>query len=235
MPLDLLCLDADDTLWHHLRHFIAAEHAFAALMAPYADEATARARLETISVANIPHYGYGAKSFTLSMIETATLLCGETLPTKTVAALLATGRELLSHPVELIDGVAETLADLSARVRLVLVTKGDLVHQEAKLAASGLREIFEGVEIVSDKTPSTFARLFARYGVEPKKAGMAGDSLRSDILPVLEVGGWGAYLPPEVTWAHEHAEAPEGHPRFTRLTRFAELPAWVDLVGSIPR
>jgi len=116
-------------------------------------------------------------------------------------------------------------------VRLVLVTKGDLLHQEAKLAASGLGDLFHGVEIVSDKTPDTFVRLFARYGVAPERAGMAGDSIRSDIAPVLAAGGWAAFLPPELSWAHERAAVPSDHPRFAQLDRFADLPGWLDRIG----
>lgn len=231
MPLDLLCLDADDTLWHNMRHFDAAERAFVTMMAPFVAEGVARERLEAVESANLRLYGYGAKSFTLSMIETATELCGDALTPQAIATMLAAGRDLLSHPVELLDGVGETLTALSQRVRLVLVTKGDLLHQEAKLAASGLGELFHGVEIVSDKTPDTFVRLFNRYDVAPERAGMAGDSIRSDIAPVLAVGGWAAFLPPELSWSHERAAVPSAHPRFTQLDRFAALPAWLDRIG----
>lgn len=229
MAISLICLDADDTLWHNMRFFDETQAALAAMLAPFAEAPAARAALEACEIRNLPHYGYGAKSFTLSMIETALEIGGERLPVSVVAEILAAGRRLLAHPVELFDGIAETLAALAGRGRLVLVTKGDLFHQEAKLAASGLGGLFAGVEIVSDKTPDTFRRLFARYGVAGHEAVMAGDSMRSDILPALAAGGWAAFIPQPLAWSHEQAAAPDsGHPRFRRLERLAELPAWID-------
>jgi len=231
MPIALICLDADDTLWHNMRYFAAAEEAFAAMLAPFAKAGVARERLLEVEVRNLAHYGYGAKSFTLSMIETATELCGPGLDAALVARLLAAGRELLAHPVELLGGVAETLEALAERGRLVLVTKGDLLHQEMKLAASGLGERFAGVEIVSDKTADTFTRLFARHGVAPEAAVMAGDSMRSDVRPALAAGAWAAFVPQPGGWAHEAGEEPAGHPRYRRLANLAELPGWIDAIA----
>lgn len=231
MPIDLVCLDADDTLWHNMRFFESAEQAFAELVAPFAEAPAARARMEAIEIRNLKRYGYGAKSFTLSMIETALELAGDDLPARAVARILDIGRELLDHPVELLDGIGDTLETLAARATLVLVTKGDLLHQEVKLAASGLGELFTGVEIVSDKRAETFVRVFHRYGCAPERAVMAGDSMRSDVLPALEAGAWGAFVPTERAWSHEVAAAPVGHPRFRRLERLAELPGWVAEIG----
>jgi putative hydrolase of the HAD superfamily len=231
MPIDLICLDADDTLWHNMRFFAAAEQAFADLVAPYADDAAARARMQAIEIRNLRHYGYGAKSFTLSMVETALELAGDALPAATVRRILAIGRELLAHPVELLDGIGATLERLAGIGRLVLVTKGDLLHQEVKLAASGLGQLFTGVEIVSDKRADTFVRVFHRYGCAPERAVMAGDSLRSDVLPALEAGAWGAYIPQPLAWAHEAATVPADHPRFRQLARLAELPDWIATIG----
>ncbi|KTT76142.1 HAD family hydrolase [Sphingomonas endophytica] len=227
MPIDLICLDADDTLWHNMRFFAAAEQAFAELVAPYAEDAAVRERMQAIEVRNLRHYGYGAKSFTLSMIETALELAGDDLPAPAVGRILAIGRELLAHPVELLDGIGDTLERLAGMGRLVLVTKGDLLHQEVKLAASGLGQLFTGVEIVSDKHADTFVRVFHRYGCAPERAVMAGDSMRSDVLPALEAGAWGAYIPQPLAWSHEAATAPADHPRFRQLARLAELPDWI--------
>ncbi len=227
MTIDLVCLDADDTLWHNMRFFDAAEQAFAELVAPFAAAPAARARMEAIEVRNLKRYGYGAKSFTLSMIETALELAGDDLPAASVRRLLEIGRTLLDHPVELLDDVAATLERLAASARLVLVTKGDLLHQEVKLAASGLGQLFTGVEIVSDKRADTFVRVFHRYGCAPERAVMAGDSMRSDVLPALEAGAWGAYIPQPLAWSHEAAAAPAAHPRFRQLTRLGELPEWI--------
>ena len=230
MPIDLICLDADDTLWHNMRFFEETEAALLAMVAPFADAGVARETLAATEIRNLAHYGYGAKSFTLSMLETALELGGDALPVSAVRDIIAAGRRLLAHPVELLDGVEATLDHLAAMGRLVLVTKGDLLHQEAKLAASGLGERFQGVEIVSDKTPDTFRRLFDRYGVAPDHAVMAGDSMRSDMLPALAAGAWAAFIPQPGGWAHEAGEEPD-HPKFTRLNSLSELPSWCAAIG----
>ena len=232
MPIDLICLDADDTLWHNMRHFEVAESAFLAMLAPFAEAGISRARLEALEARNLRLYGYGAKGFTLSMIEAALELGGPDLPIGAIAEILAAGRDLLAHPVELLSGVEPTLDLLTTTAKLVLVTKGDLLHQESKLAASGLGSRFAGVEIVSDKTPATFARIFDRYGVAPERAVMAGDSLRSDILPALAAGAWAAYVPHTIVWAHERAGEPEGHPRYRRLDSLTDLPGWVGMLDA---
>ncbi|TPG14442.1 HAD family hydrolase [Sphingomonas oligophenolica] len=231
MPVKLICLDADDTLWHNMRHFNAAEEAFAAILAPFAEAKVTREALAVREARNLPLYGYGAKSFTLSLIETAVELVPDAVSAAMIGDILAAGRSLLAHPVELFDDIAETLGALSARGRLVLVTKGDLLHQEAKLAASGLGEWFDGVEIVSDKTRETFTQLFCRHAVTPSEAVMAGDSMRSDIVPTLAAGAWAAYIPQEGAWSHEAADAPSGHPRLRQFDRLSELPAWIDTIA----
>ena len=230
MPIELLCLDADDTLWHNMRHFDVAEQALFAVLEPFAASPAARERLEAVGARNLALYGYGVKSFTLSMLETATELAGDALPPSAVRDILAIGRDLLQHPVELLPGVEATLDALSERARLVLVTKGDLLHQEAKLAASGLGERFTGIEIVSDKTADSFRRLFARYAVASNRCAMAGNSIRSDVLPALEAGAWAALVPHDIVWFYERAEPPAQHPRFTRLEKFTDLPAWIDAI-----
>jgi putative hydrolase of the HAD superfamily len=232
MPIDLICLDADDTLWHNLRHFDAAERAFLGVLETRAAREIARVRLREIEARNLALYGYGVKGFTLSMIETATELCGDALTAAAVRDLLGIGRDLHSHPVELLPRVRETLQVLAGRAQLVLFTKGDLLHQETKLAASGLGDHFFGIEIVSDKTADAFRRLFARYGAAPGRCVMAGDSIRSDVLPALEAGAWAAHVPHENVWLHEHAKAPDDHPRFKRLTALSDLPVWVDALHS---
>lgn len=231
MPIQLICLDADDTLWHNMRHFNATEDALVAMLRPFADAHVARDLLNICEARNLPLYGYGAKGFTLSMIETATELAGDALDATMVRDILAAGRELLAHPVQLFDDVEATLEALSDRGRLVLVTKGDLLHQEAKLAASGLGDLFGGIEIVSDKNAATFERIFAKYGVESGQAVMAGDSMRSDVTPALQAGAWAAYIPQEGAWAHEHAPPPGEHPRYRELASLADLPDWIDTIS----
>ena len=231
MPIRLICLDADDTLWHNMRFFDETQAALAAMLAPFVDGDSTHAALTACEIRNLPRYGYGAKGFTLSMIETAIELGGDRLPVSVIADILAAGRRLLAHPVELLDGIAETLDRLADRAPLVLVTKGDLFHQEAKLAASGLGDRFAAVEIVSDKNPDVFRRLFTRHGVAPADAVMAGDSMRSDVLPALQAGAWGAFIPQPLAWAHEVATAPVDHPRFRQLARLADLPDWIEEIG----
>lgn len=227
MTIQLICLDADDTLWHNMRHFNATEDALLDMLRPFADADVTRERLITCETRNLPLYGYGAKGFTLSMIETAVELAGDALSVTMIEQILAAGRALLAHPVELFDGVEDTLRALADIAPLVLVTKGDLLHQESKLAASGLGDLFSGIEIVSDKKPETFRTLFARHDVEPASAVMAGDSMRSDILPALEAGAWAAFIPQEGAWAHERARAPSDHARFVQVERLADLPGWI--------
>jgi putative hydrolase of the HAD superfamily len=145
--------------------------------------------------------------------------------------ILAAGRALLAHPVQLFDDVEDTLVQLSRMGRLVLVTKGDLLHQESKLAASGLGDLFSGIEIVSDKNADTFRRVQDAYGAAPHEMIMAGDSMRSDVLPALEAGGWAVYIPQAGAWAHEQADSPSGHARYRTLGRLAQLPAWIDAIN----
>ncbi|NWK98106.1 HAD family hydrolase [Sphingobium lactosutens] len=227
MTIKLICLDADDTLWHNMRHFNATEDALLDMLRPFAEADVTRERLIACETRNLSLYGYGAKGFTLSMIETAVELAGDSLSTAMIEGILAAGRALLAHPVELFDGVQNTLETLEKVGPLVLVTKGDLLHQESKLAASGLGDLFSGIEIVSDKKADTFRTLFARHGIAPEEAVMAGDSMRSDILPALEAGAWAAFIPQEGAWHHESAKAPSDHPHFTQLERLAELPDWI--------
>ncbi len=228
MPISLICLDADDTLWHNETIFRRTSEAFADLLAPFASAGTVAERLEEVEHRNLPAYGYGAKGFVLSMIETAHEIAGERLAPEVVARILSLGKDMLSHPVEMLGGVGEALDALAGRGSLILLTKGDLYHQEAKLAASGLGEYFMGVEIVSDKNADTYKRVFERYGAAPDQAVMAGNSMRSDILPALEAGAYAAFIPFEIVWSHEVADAPEDHPRYRELATLGQLAAWID-------
>ena len=228
MRFDLICLDADDTLWSHESYFQETARRYHALLRPFATGADTGARLEEVEERNLHLYGYGVKGFTLSMLETALEIAGEALPAATIKQILGLGRELMRHPIAPLPGVRETLPLLAASARLVLVTKGDLFHQESKLAASGLGDSFAGVEIVSEKTVETYHKVFARYEAEPKRALMVGNSLRSDIWPALQAGAWAAHIPHEFEWSRERAEAPTSEPRFARLSAFAELPGWLE-------
>jgi len=228
MPIALICLDADDTLWHNEAFFRSTFGRFAALLADFAREEDLQRQLDETEHRNLGAYGYGAKGFILSMLETAADVAGDRLEPATVREILALGRELLAHPLEPLPGVSEALPRLAARAPLVLITKGDLHHQEAKLAASGFGAWFTGVEIVSDKKPETYERVFERYGAEPGSAVMAGNSVRSDVLPALEAGAWAALIPFELVWSHEAGAAPAGHPRFRELATLAGLVDWIE-------
>ena len=231
-PIRLICLDADDTLWDHESYFRLSTQRFVESLAPFADASFSEERLIATESRNLSLYGYGVKGFTLSMLETALEIAGDRLEAATTRAILALGRELMRHPIHLLDGVAEALGPLAERGTLVLVTKGDLFHQESKLAASGIGDRFSGVEIVSEKTAEGYRRIFSRYGAAPEDAVMVGNSLRSDILPALEAGAYAAHIPHEFVWAHEQAETPEGRPRFRQLAFLSQLPAWLDEINA---
>jgi len=231
MTITTLGLDADDTLWHNETIFRLTQARLFDLLSDVADVDTLGARLAEVEHRNLRLSGYGVKGFTLSMIETAMELTGGEAPPHIVREILAAGRAMLTEPVEPLPGVDDALAVLSERYRLVLVTKGDLLHQEQKLAASGLGDLFVAVEIVSEKDASTYERVFARHGTGAAEGAMVGNSLRSDILPALEAGAWAAHIPYVVTWAHEMAETPIGHPRFAELASISDLPAWLEKVS----
>ncbi|MFN3644015.1 MAG: HAD family hydrolase [Gemmobacter sp.] len=223
-------LDADDTLWQNEALFQMTQAHFAGLLDGFAEPDHLAERLLAAERRNLAHYGYGVKGFTLSMIETAIEVTEGRVPAAVIARIVAAGRDMLAHPVELLPHARAAVEALAGRFRLVLVTKGDLLHQESKLARSGLGDLFDAVEIVSDKTPAVYATVFARHGDGAERALMAGNSLRSDVLPVLAAGGWGVHVPHALTWAVEEAEPPAEHPRFRTVPDLAGLPA---LVGAL--
>jgi len=216
--------DADDTLWQNESYFRLTQERFADLLAPYAAPDHLHDRLLAAERRNIGAYGFGVKGFTLSMIETAIEVTEGRVPASVIQDLLGAGRAMLEHPVELIPGARETVTALAGAFRIVLVTKGDLLHQERKLAQSDLGDLFDAVEIVSDKTAETYARVFARHGTGADQAVMVGNSLKSDVLPPIAAGGFGVYVPHGLTWALESAEEPQGHPRYARLETLTGLP-----------
>ncbi len=232
MDFSVIGVDGDDTLWHSEGHFVLTEQRFTELLAPWVDQETVHATLLETERRNLAHFGYGVKGFTLSMIETALQLTGHRVDGLHIERIIGMGKELLAHPVELLDGVAETLERLAADHRLVLITKGDLFHQESKVAASGVAELFERIEIVAEKDVPTYTRVLARMGVAPTAFCMIGNSVKSDILPVLELGGAGVHVPYHVTWALEHAEVELGHPRMAGVTGIREAPAAIAAIAA---
>ena len=228
--LPLIGLDADDTLWHNERFYRLTQERFAAILADHASAEALSERLLEAERRNLARYGYGIKGFTLSMIETALDVAGDALPGAAIRRILDAARDMHDHPVEPLPRVREALAGLAESHRLVLVTKGDLFDQERKLAASGLGDHFHAVEIVSEKTAQTYRDVFGRHGSGAENALMAGNSLKSDILPALEAGCWAVHIPHELTWELEHAPPPLSHPRFREIAHIGDLPA---LVGAI--
>lgn len=219
-----LGFDADDTLWHNESFFRRTGEEILRLLEPWCPRDTLQREQLAAERRNIPLYGYGVKGFTLSVMETAISVSGGSVPAKVLGEVLAAGRDLLAHPLELLPQVRETLEALAGTHRLLLITKGDLMHQERKLAASGLGGLFDGVEILSEKDSAAYGRIFARHGAAAGQALMIGNSMKSDVLPALEAGAWGVFVPHGTPWELEHAEAPEGHPRYREIASIDRLP-----------
>jgi putative hydrolase of the HAD superfamily len=207
MSFDLIGLDADDTLWHSEDMFHEIEARYVELLAPYvADGVDVREALRATEQLHLPISGYGVKAFTLSMVECAITVTQGTVPSAVVGDVLALGMGMLTEPVRLLDGVPEVLDDLGRDHRLVLITKGDLVHQTRKLEQSGVAHHFGHIDIVMEKDEATYRRILGDLGVEPERFCMIGNSVRSDVLPVLAIGGSAIHVEYDVTWAHEVVE-----------------------------
>ena len=226
---DVIAFDADDTLWHSESLYAAAQEEYRHLLAVYAEAETIDRVLHQIEMRNLPTYGYGIKGFALSMIEAALELSQQRIPGSEVQQVLNLAKQMLSAEVELLEGVAEVVAQLAETYPLMLITKGDLIHQEAKIEQSGLKPYFRSIEIVTDKTPQSYAALLAKYHIEPSRFLMIGNSLRSDILPVLEIGGQAVHVPYAITWAHDHVDVPaDQQGRYHELQHIGQLPALLE-------
>lgn len=222
--LELVAFDADDTLWHNETIFERVQERYRVLLSQYHDAATVDRTLLATEARNLELYGYGVKGFMLSAIETAIELTRGKISTEEISTLLSLGREMLSHPVELLEGVSETIPALARSHRLVLITKGDLRDQERKLGKSGLAAHFSAIEIVSEKNPETYAMIMRRHEIASKEFLMVGNSLKSDILPVLMLGGSGAHIPYHIQWTLDRTEKiPDAPGRFVVLKNFREL------------
>lgn len=223
--------DADDTLWHNERFYRMTQERFADLLADHADPDHLDQRLLEAERRNIGHYGYGIKGFMLSMIETAIEITQHRVPATVISEIISAGQEMLAHPIELLPHAKEAVEAVANSHKVLLITKGDLLDQERKLAQSGLGDLFDGVEIVSEKTKNTYDRIFADHGDGPERAMMVGNSMRSDVVPVVDAGGWGVYVPHGLVWDLEHAEAPKHAPRFREIADLGALPDLVDAIG----
>ncbi|MFO7169615.1 MAG: HAD hydrolase-like protein [Chloroflexota bacterium] len=231
--LDVIAFDADDTLWHNETLFVMTQERFRDLLAPYLSRPWTGQELYEIELRNLQHFGYGIKGFTLSMIETAIELTRGRVTAHEIRQIIEFGRGMLSSPIELIDGVEEVIPALARDYRLMLITKGDLFEQETKIAKSGLAQHFAHVEIVSEKTEAAYRALLAARGIDPSRFLMVGNSMRSDILPVLALGGHAVYVPYHVTWAHEVIPDEALTRRdFHQIASLTELPALISRLAA---
>jgi putative hydrolase of the HAD superfamily len=227
-PLTVIGFDADDTLWQNEQYYRLTETQFRDLLMDFAEGDRVSERLLEAEKRNLAHYGFGIKGFTLSMIETALEITGGKVPTEVIGRILSIGRDLLSHPVECLPHAREALEALRGRFFLVMITKGDLFDQERKLAQSGLGDFFDAVEIVSEKSATTYRGIFGKHGEGPERAMMIGNSLKSDIVPALAAGAWGVFVPHELTWILEHVEKPMEAPRFREIGTLGDLGGLID-------
>ncbi len=231
----MVAFDGDDTLWRSQDYFDAAQLEFEQIVGRYIDLADARVaeRLYAFEKANLAWFGYGVKGMALSMIEAAVEITGHRVGAADVQRIVGLAKELLRHPVELLPGIRDAVAAVAARHDVVLITKGDLFHQEAKVRESGLAALFPRIEIVSEKNTATYARVLAEFGLAPAQFAMIGNSLRSDIVPVLELGGWGVHMPYHVTWVHEaDAALGAGGERMLSVQSPEGLPAAIERIAG---
>jgi len=220
----LVGFDADDTLWRSQDYFDDAQARFERIVAGYVDLADIGKQLYEYESRNIAIFGYGVKGMVLSMVEAAVEITQSRISATDIHRIVQLGKELLQHPVEVLPGVREAVQDVAREFPVVLVTKGDLFHQEAKVRDSGLADLFGRIEIVSEKDAATYARVLREFDIAPSQFLMVGNSLRSDIAPVLELGGWGVHVPYHVTWAHEAAgKVDTGIERMRSITGIDQL------------
>ncbi len=215
--------DADDTLWVNETYFREAEAAFADLLESYETKNTIDQELFKTEMRNLELYGYGIKGFMLSMIESALELSNGKVPQQTISKILELGKQMISHKLELLDGVEEVLEKLSARYRLLVLTKGDLLDQERKLEKSGLIDYFHHVEVLSDKKEINYSRLLEHLEIGVSEFLMVGNSLKSDVLPILNIGARAVHVPFHTTWAHEEVHPDQHENRHLTLSSLRDL------------
>lgn len=231
----LVGFDADDTLWRSQDHFDAAQAEFERILSAYVDLEDVGQRLYAYEARNIALFGYGVKGMALSMVEAAVDITEARIHASDIRRIVGIAKDLLQHPVELLEGVREAVAAVATHYPVMLITKGDLFHQEAKVRESGLADLFRRIEIVSEKDPPTYARLLQECAVPAQRFLMVGNSLRSDIAPVLALGGWGVHVPYHTTWRHETAAhiEPAHHGRLRRICSLTELPEAVRALDAL--
>jgi putative hydrolase of the HAD superfamily len=227
MNIKVVAFDADDTLWVNEPYFRETEIKFCELLEDYLPQHTVGQELFKTEIDNLPLYGYGVKGFMLSMVETALRISDKTLNVEVIEKAIQYGKELLEKPIEILEGVEQVLQALQKHYRLVVATKGDLLDQERKLRKSGLGHYFHHIEIMSDKKEADYQKLIKRLDIAPEEFLMIGNSLKSDVLPVLSLGGHGIHVPYHITWAHEHIEHHIDHPNFKQVKTITEVLPYV--------
>ncbi len=231
MSIEVVGLDADDTLWESESHFVDVEDRFRAMIARYDPSEDIQTHLFAVERRNLEFFGYGVKSFTLSMIETAIQLTDGAVSGDDVASIVGWGKEMMRHPVDVFDGVRDAIDTLAQTYEVLIVTKGDLLHQEAKVAQSGLADLVHGVEVLTEKDPESYRTMLARRGIRPETFFMVGNSVKSDVLPVVEIGGHAAHIPNTITWAFENEH--EGNPETHGYHVIPSMSGLVELLDSL--
>jgi putative hydrolase of the HAD superfamily len=234
LPIRLVGFDGDDTLWRSQDFFDAAQREFEGILATYVDMGDSRDHLYAVESRNLALFGYGVKGMALSMIEAAIEITDARITARDLQRIIGMGKQLLQHPVELLPGIRDAVARIAEDFEVVLITKGDLFHQEAKVRQSGLADLFPRIEIVSEKDVATYARVLGEFALAPAQFVMIGNSLRSDIAPVLQLGGWGVHMPYHTTWIHESASSLDAAdaPRMCSVADAAELPGAVHALAA---
>ena len=223
MNIKVIAFDADDTLWVNEPYFQETEQKFCELLSPYLSHHTLSQELFKTEIANLRLYGYGIKGYILSMIEAALKISNNTISNEIIEKIIQYGKELLEKPIELLDGVEETLETLKSKYKLVVATKGDLLDQQRKLHNSGLGPYFHHIEVMSDKQEIDYQKLVKRLDIQPADFLMIGNSLKSDVLPVLAIGGHAIHIPFHTTWAHEKIDHKVEHENFSAYEKITEV------------
>jgi len=223
MNIEVIAFDADDTLWANEEYFRETEHKFCVLLEDYLSFHQIEKELFKTEMDNLALYGYGVKGFMLSMIETALRISDHSLDTKVIDTIIGYGKELLEKPIQILDGVEETLEALKGKYKLVVATKGDLLDQERKLKKSGIEHYFHHIEIMSDKQEKDYQKLIRHLDIPTEQFLMVGNSLKSDVMPVIAIGGHGVHVPYHTTWEHEKVEHHFKHPNYAQVEKISDI------------
>ncbi|MBN1120819.1 MAG: HAD family hydrolase [Anaerolineae bacterium] len=229
--IDIIAFDADDTLWFSETLYIDAHKKAAKILSKYQPLDVIEAAINETEHRNLPLFGYGVKGYILSFIEVAIELSGGKIKAQEIQAIIDMGRAMLEEPIRLFDHVEEVVTELSVNYPLMLITKGDLLDQQSKLERSGLADMFTYVEVVSSKTADTYAGILQKYGIRPKRFLMVGNAMKSDVLPVIEVGGQVVYIPYEYTWHHEQTDD-DGGGQYYEIEHIGLLPELVERLNG---